>query len=131
LKAAKPDWIRDRKLNVLLQMGFARSPDLPDVPFATDLVETEQQRRMLELLFTSTAIGRPLAAPPNTPKEAVEALRTAFDATMRDPDFLEEGRRLSAEISPTKGDEVQRIIERMYQTPAPVVQRLKELILHR
>lgn len=128
LKVARPDWIRDRKLNILLQMGFAKSPDLPDVPLVTDLVQMDADRRLLEILFTSTAIGRPLAAPPQTSAAVVEALGHAFDATVRDAEFLEEGRKVQAEISPTSGAEVQRIVERMYATPRPIIERLQQMI---
>lgn len=128
LKAARPDWIRDGKINILLQMGLAKSDDLPNVPLASDLLNSEDDRQLVELLVTSTAIGRPLAGPPGTPPDRVEALRSAFDATMRDPAFLEEGRKLQAEISPTSGQDVQLIVERMYKTPTSVVTRLKSVL---
>jgi hypothetical protein len=109
-------------------MGLAKSADLPNVPLASDLLNSEEDRRLVELLVTSTATGRPLAAPPGTPPDRVEALRTAFDATMRDPAFLEEGRKLQAEISPTSGQDVQLIVERMYKTPTSVITRLKSIL---
>ena|SRR5882757_7494506 len=128
LKATKPDWIRDGKINILLQLGLAKSTELPDVPLASDLLNSEEDRRLVELLVTSTAIGRPLAAPPGTSPDRVAALRTAFDATMRDPAFLEEGRKLQAEISATSGQDVQLIVERMYKTPTAVITRLKSVL---
>jgi hypothetical protein len=73
------------KLNVLVQMAFDRSPELPDVPSALDLVSDPAARQVLELILRRQEMGRPLAAPPGTPAERVAALRAAFYATMRDP----------------------------------------------
>lgn len=128
LKIAKPDWIRDGKINILLQMGFERSRELPAVPLVSELLSSEDDRRLLELLVTSTVIGRPLVAPPGTPPDRVEKLRNAFDEMMTDPTFLEEGRKLQAEISPTTGRDVQAIVERMYKTPASVIDRAKSIL---
>jgi tripartite-type tricarboxylate transporter receptor subunit TctC len=128
LKAAKPDWLRDRKLNIMLQLGLAKNADLPDVPLASDLLNSADDRALLELLVTSTAIGRPLAAPPATPPDRVELLRRAFDATMTDPEFLDESRKLQSEISPASGAEVQNIVAKMYATPRSIVDRAKSLL---
>jgi hypothetical protein len=128
LKAAKPDWLRDRKLNILLQLGLAKSAALPDVPLASDLLTSADDKALLELLVTSTAIGRPLAAPPMTPPGRVELLRQAFDTTMIDPEFLDEARKLQFEISPTAGAEVQKIVSKMYATPQAIVDRAKSLL---
>jgi hypothetical protein len=112
----------------MLQLGLAKNADLPDVPLASDLLNSADDRALLELLVTSTAIGRPLAAPPATPPDRVELLRRAFDATMTDPEFLDESRKLQSEISPTSGAEVQNIVARMYATPRSVVDRAKSLL---
>jgi tripartite-type tricarboxylate transporter receptor subunit TctC len=128
LKAARPDWLSARKLNILLQMGLAPSAELPDTPFLSDLLATPEDKRLIEMLVTATAIGRPLAAPPGTPPERVEMLRRAFDAAMADPAFLDEGRKMQAEISPSTGEEVQKIVERLYATPRAVIARAKVLL---
>jgi tripartite-type tricarboxylate transporter receptor subunit TctC len=129
LKASKPDWLRDKKINILMQLGLEKSPDLPDVPLATDLVSKTEDKQLLELLTAPTAIGRPFAAPPGTPEARVTMLRRAFDATMKDPQFLEEGRNMQGEISPTRGEDVQAIITKLYATPKSVVERAKTLLL--
>ncbi len=127
LKASRPDWLSDKKINVILQMGLEKSPELPDVPLASDLLGPED-KQVLELVTMGTAVGRPFAAPPGTPPARVEILRRAFDAAMKDPALLEEGRTIQAEISPTSGEEVQKIITRLYATPKPVVDRAKKLL---
>jgi tripartite-type tricarboxylate transporter receptor subunit TctC len=127
LKASKPDWLRDDKINIMLQMGLEKSPELPNVPLASDLLSPED-KQVLELVTMGTAVGRPFAAPPGTPPARVQILRRAFDAALKDPALLEEGRLIQAEISPTPGEEVQKIIARLYATPKPVVDRAKKLL---
>jgi len=127
LKASKPDWLRDDKINIMLQMGLEKSPELPNVPLASDLLSPED-KQVLELVTMGTAVGRPFAAPPGTPPARVQILRRAFDAALKDPALLEEGRLIQAEISPTPGEEVQKIIARLYATPRPVVERAKKLL---
>ena len=111
----------------MLQMGLEKSPELPNVPLASDLLSPED-KQVLELVTMGTAVGRPFAAPPGTPPARVQILRRAFDAALKDPALLEEGRTIQAEISPTPGEEVQKIIARLYATPKPVVERAKKLL---
>ncbi len=127
LKASKPDWLRDDKINIMLQMGLEKSPELPNVPLASELLSPED-KQVLELVTMGTAVGRPFAAPPGTPPARVQILRRAFDAALKDPALIEEGRLIQAEISPTPGEEVQKIIARLYATPKPVVERAKKLL---
>jgi tripartite-type tricarboxylate transporter receptor subunit TctC len=130
LKASKPDWLQgDKKINILTQIGLEKSPELPDVPLAADLLQNENDRQLLNLFTAPTAIGRPFALPPGTPPARVELLRRAFDATMKDPAFLEEGRAMQAEISPTRGEDVQAIIGKLYATPKSVVERAITMLL--
>ncbi len=128
LKAAKPDWIRDGKLNYLLQLGAEKHPDLAETPLARELISKPDDRQMLEVLTAGTNIGRNFAAAPGTPPARLEILRRAFDATMRDPAFVAEGAQMQAEIQPTKGDDVQKLLERVYATPRPVLERVKKLL---
>jgi tripartite-type tricarboxylate transporter receptor subunit TctC len=126
LKAAKPDWLAQKKVNILLQVGLAKSPELPDVPLLLDLVQNDDDRRMLRLLSAPTAMARPFAAPPGLSAATAMALRRAFDATVVDPEFLAEARQLQADISPTPGKEVQKLVGEIYATPASVVDRAKK-----
>jgi len=125
LKAAKPDWLTGKKVNILLQVGLAKSPELPDVPLLLDLVKNDDDRQMLRLLSAPTAMARPFAAPPGL-NAATAALRRAFDATVADPEFLAEAKTLQADISPTSGEEVQRLVGEIYATPSPIVGRAKK-----
>ena len=126
LKAAKPDWLTGKKVNILLQVGLAQSPELAGVPLLLDLVKSDEDRRMLRLLSAPTAMARPFAAPPGLNPGTATALRRAFDATVADPEFLAEATTLQADISPTRGEEVQRLVGEIYATPAAIVDRAKK-----
>ena len=115
------------KLRFLATFGAKRAPELPNVPLASELLSPED-KQVLELVTMGTAVGRPFAAPPGTPPARVQILRRAFDAALKDPALIEEGRTIQAEISPTPGEEVQKIIGRLYATPKPVVERAKKLL---
>src|SRR5215475_15883355 len=78
IKASRPHWVRDRLLNVIVQMGLDRLPDLPDVPRAADLVSDGDSRQVLGLILVRQEMGRPFAAPPGVPAERVAALRAGF-----------------------------------------------------
>jgi tripartite-type tricarboxylate transporter receptor subunit TctC len=128
IKMAKPDWVRDKKINIIMQFGLEKARDLPDVPLATDFVTKEEDRQLLDLLSATTAIARPFMAPPGIPEGRARALRRAFDATMTDPAFLAEAKQLMLDVEPTSGEEAQKIVEKMYATPKPVVERVKKLL---
>jgi tripartite-type tricarboxylate transporter receptor subunit TctC len=128
LRAAKPDWLRDKMVNILVQLGRQKSSDLPNVPLISDLLSKSEDKQLFDLLTVGTVVGRPFALPPGTPSGLVTMLRRAFDATMVDPDFLAEGQKTNSEINPTTGDDVQRIIAGAYATPKPVVDRAKTLL---
>lgn len=127
-KSKKPDWIRDRKVNILMQMALRKHPDLPDVPLIMDLAKTEEQRQMLTLLFSAQTMGRPFAAPPGVPEERVQALRDAFQATTKDPEFLAEAKKGKLEINPVSGKEIDELLRAVYATPENVIAMTREAI---
>ncbi len=128
LKSTKPDWLADKRVHVLVQMALAKSPEMPDVPLVMDLVKTEADRQLLTLLLGTTAIARPFVAPPGLPEARTRNLRRAFDATMKDADFSKEAALMRADVEPTTGEDVQKIVAAMYATPKDVVERTKKLI---
>jgi tripartite-type tricarboxylate transporter receptor subunit TctC len=126
LKSAKPDWLRDKKVNVLVQIALEKSPELPDVPLIFDLVTKEEDRQMLELLVGPTAMARPFVGPPGMAPDKATLLRRAFDATMKDPEFLAEAVKMQTDVQPTTGEEAQKLVARIYATPRPVIERVKK-----
>jgi tripartite-type tricarboxylate transporter receptor subunit TctC len=128
LKIAKPDWLRDKKINVLVLTALERSPDFPGVPAVVDLVTKQDDRQLLELMVGPSAMARPFAAPPALPANKAALLRRAFDATMQDPEFRAEAERIQADLAPTAGEDVQKLVTRLYATPRLVVERVKKLL---
>jgi tripartite-type tricarboxylate transporter receptor subunit TctC len=126
LKAAKPDWISEKKVNILLQVGLAKNLELAGVPLLLDLVKSDDDRQMLRLLSAPTAMARPFAGPPGLNAATANTLRRAFDATAADPEFLAEAKQMQAEIAPTRGEDVQRLVAEIYATPSPIVGRAKK-----
>lgn len=124
-KVTRPQWIAEKKLNVLVQIGLMRAPDLPGVPLLMELPTNPDDRAALRLLSAPTTIGRPIFAPPGVPHERIAALRAAFDATMKDPAFIAEAQRSKLDLQPVSGTELQKIVGEIVATPPHVVQRLK------
>jgi tripartite-type tricarboxylate transporter receptor subunit TctC len=125
VKAQVPQWIADKKIKMIAQFGLARSSDLPDVPLMLDLAKSTRDRQALSLLFGRTEYGRPYFLPPDVPMERVEALRRAFDATMKDKDFLAEVAKIGFQPDPLTGEQVQALIGELAKTPADLVERVR------
>jgi tripartite-type tricarboxylate transporter receptor subunit TctC len=115
-------------INVTLQIALEREkhPALRDVPLLLDLVDDAQKKAALKLIISRQAIARPFATPPGIPAERVRALREAFDATMTDPEFLAETRKLSLDVDPTSGVETQAVIREVYASSAEAVKLAAE-----
>jgi tripartite-type tricarboxylate transporter receptor subunit TctC len=123
--AEHPDWIRGGKLNVLTQVGAVRDPDLPNVPLMEELGKTDEQRKILRLISSPVAMGRPYLAPPGVPADRIAALRAAFDKVMKDPEFLAEAKKLDLDISPLAGDKVAEIVRDTIDAPADVLTKAR------
>jgi tripartite-type tricarboxylate transporter receptor subunit TctC len=127
-KAAKPGWFADKKLNVLVQTGLHKNPELPDVPLIIDLGKTAEQTQILKVVFSRQEFGWPFTAPPDVPEDRKLALRRAFDETLRDPEFLEDAQKIGAEINPMSGAEFEKLIADIYSTPDDVVAKVRDLM---
>jgi len=123
------DWLAGKRIRITLQIALAKHEDLPDVPLITDLVSDPRRDAALKLIVSRQSIARPFAAPPEVPAERVETLRQAFDATMRDPDFLAEMRGQSLEVRPVGGAEVQTLMRDIHASPPEVVKLARELLV--
>jgi tripartite-type tricarboxylate transporter receptor subunit TctC len=110
LQSAKADWLRDKKLIILVQVAFERQASIPHVPLLMELGRTEVDRQVLRLYSSAAEIGRSLSAPPDVPKDRVAALRKAFDDTMRDPEFLAQAKKINAAIGPLPGARLQEVV---------------------
>ena len=127
--ANKPDWIRDKKVNILIQLALERHPDLPNVPTVLELAKNDEQRQVLELIFSQSAMGRAIFGPPGIPADRLAALRSAFDRMMVDKEFLAEAERMKMEINqPMSGAKISELIDKLYKTPPAVVKKAAEAI---
>ena len=128
-KATFQSAIQEGKLNVLIQTGLRKERELTEVPLFLDLVKGDPAREpVAKFMSYAVAIARPFAAPPGVPEDRVELLRRAFDATMRDPEFLAEAGRLNAEIDPLTGEQVQDVVTQVLATPRPVINQIQGVL---
>jgi len=128
LKLRKPDLLREKKINILFQLALERHPELPDVPLALDLVKDPVGRQVLELLLAPQEMGRPFFAPPGLPAERLAALRSAFQKTLADSDYLRDAEKAGVEVQYTSGEAVQSLLERAYASSPEVVKRASALL---
>ena len=128
VRSTRPTWLRDKTAKAIVQYGAEKLAELPDVPFAPDLVGHDGDRLVMQAAFAPLTLGRPLLTPPGVASERVAALRRAFAATMADPDFLAEGERVGLGLNaPRSGEQIQEVVERAYQSPPRVIDRLRQL----
>lgn len=125
-KATLPQWVKENKLNYIIQVGLKKEPELPDVPLLLDLATDDESRQVFTFLSNVVAIARPVAVSPGTPPERLAALRRAFDAMVKDPIVLNEAEKLSAEIGPMAGEQVERIIHGILATPEPLLAKVRQ-----
>jgi tripartite-type tricarboxylate transporter receptor subunit TctC len=129
LKAQQPDWLRDKKLNLLVQGALKPHPELPAVPTPWAYIKDDTDRKAVELMVEfQQAFGRTYMAPPGVSAELVHILRAAFTAVLHDPDFLVEARLLRIDVTPQAGEEIQRIVGALHAAPRQVVERLKQIV---
>jgi tripartite-type tricarboxylate transporter receptor subunit TctC len=124
-KATKADWLKEKKITVIAQAG-PRAPDL-DAPSVEDAARTPEEKQLIELVVSGTRFGRPMATN-SVPADRLAALRAAYDATMRDPEFLAEAMALNFEVDPVQGDKMQKIVERILATPREIAAKAKGLM---
>ena len=129
-KTQKPDWLRDNKANVLLQVSLEPQAELSKmgVPTVWKYLKTEENRKAVELVISQTVFLRSYIAPPDTSPEQLNVLRAAFDATMNDKQFLEDAEKLHIDIVPLSGIKVQELVQKLYSSPKDIVERAKKAI---
>ena len=128
LRSGNPDWIRDKKIDMLVQIGAARDPDWPDTPLLTDLAKTDDQRKIFEVFSAEIALGRPFLTTPGVPADRLAILRAAFDATMKDPAYIEESHRVSMDVRPLRAEQAKAVADRILDMPQSVIEQAKAAI---
>jgi tripartite-type tricarboxylate transporter receptor subunit TctC len=128
VKAQMTPWMKDKKIKMIAQFGFQRASALPDVPLMLDLAKTQGDRQALAMLFSRTEIGRPDFLPPDVPADRAEALRRAFDATMKDDGFIAEANKIGFDLNPLTGEQVQNLVVELAGTPPDIVARVRKVL---
>jgi tripartite-type tricarboxylate transporter receptor subunit TctC len=128
MKSMYRHWLDEKKINVLIQISYNKHPELSHIPLASDLAKTEEERQIIKLFAARQVMGRPFYAPPDLPQDRAAALRNAFMATLRDPEFLAEAGKSQLEITAVTGERVQEIVSDIYRTPRQVVQKAAALV---
>ena len=125
----KPDWIPNKTVNVLLQAGAESRPELDGrAERARRLRATTRNKQVLEFLYAGQDIGRPFVAPPDLPPERLKMLRDAFNATMKDPEFVADVKRNKFDLEPEDGEHLATLIDKIYATPKAIIERVSKLI---
>jgi tripartite-type tricarboxylate transporter receptor subunit TctC len=128
LTSTRPNWLRDKQAKAIVQYGPARLKELPDVPFAPDLLKGEDDKLLMRAAFAPQALGRPLVAPPGIPAERLAALRKALADTFVDTAFQADAEKIGLIVNaPQTGEQLQAVIAKAYATPSRVVERLRKL----
>jgi len=127
IKTSTPDWLRDKKINLIVQYTQMRHPELPDVPAIVELGQDEAQRQIFALFAGGATLGTALLAPPGVPQRTAAALRAAFDAAMRDPALRDEVRRSGTDIDPLSGLEIHRVIDSTFNIAPEVLEHARKL----
>jgi tripartite-type tricarboxylate transporter receptor subunit TctC len=123
MKARHQQWMNEKKLNIIIQAALRKQPELADVPLASDLTQDREKLQILKLFLASQETARPFAAPPDLPADRRAALIRAFDATMKDPEFLAEAQKLNMDVNPLSSKGVDDILADLYATPKAVLEK--------
>jgi tripartite-type tricarboxylate transporter receptor subunit TctC len=127
VKAAKRDWLDNKKAAIIVQWGSTRHPELPEIPTMVELGKTPEDRAILSLYASATEIGKSIVAPPGVSAERVNVLRRGFDAMLKDPEYLDEVKKFGLDFEPLSGEEMQKYVEELAKTPAAVLAKAKQV----
>jgi tripartite-type tricarboxylate transporter receptor subunit TctC len=131
LKAINASWISEKKIRILAQWALTKNPELNEIPMFLEMAKTDPERAALKLMLARLEYGRPFFLPPNVPAGRVQAMRRAFDATMKDPGYLAEADKLKIDIEPLSGEQVAALVEQVSRTPADTVAKVRAAMEHR
>jgi hypothetical protein len=133
LQAQRPDWLKSGFIRVLVQEHDKGHPALNKmgVPLAVDFAKSPEHLRIMQLIYSSETFGRPYMLPPGVPGDRVAALRKAFLDALRDPELLADAEKIGLEVDPISGEELQALAERIYATPAAIIEQAKAAVTYK
>jgi tripartite-type tricarboxylate transporter receptor subunit TctC len=125
LKVAHPDWIKDKKVTLLVQFALKRHPEMPDIPTAVELGRNDEERAILSAVMNAAEVGTAFFTTPGAPPDRVTTLRRAFDATMKDPEFQADVERTRLSINPITGEELQKLVADVSNLPPALLEKVR------
>lgn len=128
LRGEHPTWLRDKQVNILVQLAVSPSPDLPTVPSIMEFAKDPSTRSLFEFVFAPLDAGRPFAAPLEIPAPRLAALQKGFVDTAKDPGFIEEVKARGGSVELFTADETRRLVEKIYATPADIVTAVQAIL---
>jgi tripartite-type tricarboxylate transporter receptor subunit TctC len=127
VKAVHPDWIKDKKVRFLVQHGLARNPEIPDVPTSVELTRDPDDKAVMRVIMSAAEIGKSYFTTPGAPADRVEALRRAFDAMVKDRDFVAALEKIGGDVDAMKGEDVQKLVQELDEVPPRLLARVGEI----
>jgi tripartite-type tricarboxylate transporter receptor subunit TctC len=124
----KADWVKSGKIIPVAQIGLKPDPSIPTVPLLTEFAKTPDQKKLMQLLSSASVFSRAIYLPPGTPKEIVETMRRAFDATMKDSALLAAAEKRKITVNPVSGEEMQKLIAETLDVPDPLVKQARGIL---
>ena len=128
IKTRHAQWLKEKKMNLIVQASFKKVPELADVPLAIEETKDKEKLQILKLILAAQQMARPFAAPPGIPADRKAALVKAFDETMKDPEYLADAKKLDIDVNPVSGKELDELLAELYATPKDVVKKAGEAI---
>ena len=128
LATSRPDWLAEKKINVIVQIGQEKHPDLADVPLLRDLIVAPDMKQQIDLAFASLSMGRPFVAPGSMAAERIKTLRDSFWAAFNSPALIEDAKKVKLEVIPMRGEDVNKLLAEQFAAPKPVVEKVKAML---
>jgi tripartite-type tricarboxylate transporter receptor subunit TctC len=127
VRALHPTWLSDKQVTILVQYALTRHPELPDVPMSWELGRNPEEQQILKIVANATELGKIVMAPPAIPADRVRALRRAFDATMKDSEFIAELKANRVELGPMGGEELHKLVADLGAVPPAIVDKVRAI----
>jgi tripartite-type tricarboxylate transporter receptor subunit TctC len=121
-------WLKEKKINLLVQASFKKDPEIGNVPLVMDMTKDAEKLQILKLILAAQEMARPFAAPPGIPRDRAAALIAAFDATMKDPEYLADAKKSRIDVNPVTGAEIDKLLAELYATPKDVITKASQAI---
>jgi tripartite-type tricarboxylate transporter receptor subunit TctC len=125
VKVGHPDWWPTKKISILVQFGLNRHPELPEIPTAVDLARNPEEKEILSAIMVASEVGTAFFTAPGVPPERLTALRRAFDATMKDPEFLADTKQTKLTVGPMTGEELQKLVSTISNLSPEMLEKVR------